>query len=148
METVARVAIIYVFVLVALRVMGKREFGELSPLELVMLMLIPDIVAPSITGEDFSLTTAIVAVSSVMLLVFLTSALVKTSRRVEAVIEATPAVLVHKGVIYSEALSTERVTADEVLAAARENGIANLADVQWAILQGDGKIAIVPRNDA
>ena len=146
METVARVAIIYVFVLVALRVMGKREFGELSPVELVMLILIPDIVAPSITRDDYSLTTAIVAVTSVMLLVFLTSLLVKSNKRIERIIEARPAVLVHEGTLYSDVLSKERVTADEVLAAARENGVADLGEVQWAILHGDGKIAIVPRD--
>lgn len=144
METVLRVVIIYLFVLVALRVLGKREFGELSPVELVMLMLIPDIVAPSITGEDFSLTTGIVAVSTVMLLVLVTSLLVHMNRRLEFVVHAKPTVLVHEGTVYSETLNRERVSAEEVLAAARENGVESLSEVKWAILQTDGRIAIVP----
>jgi len=143
-ETVLRVVIIYLFVLVALRVLGKREFGELSPVELVMLMLIPDIVAPSITGEDFSLTTGIVAVSTVMLLVLVTSLLVHMNRRLEFVVHAKPTVLVHEGTVYSETLNRERVSAEEVLAAARENGVESLSEVKWAILQTDGRIAIVP----
>ncbi|HET8985284.1 MAG TPA: YetF domain-containing protein [Trueperaceae bacterium] len=146
METVARVVIIYLFVLVALRLMGKREFGELSPVELVMLMLIPDIVAPGITREDFSLTTGILAVSTVMMLVLVTSTLTHLSRRAERLAQARPAVLVNQGVLYSEVLNLERVSPDEVLAAARENGVASLGDVEWAILQPDGKIAIVPRE--
>ena len=146
MDTVARVVITYLFVLVALRLMGKREFGELSPVELVMLMLIPDIVAPGITREDFSLTTGILAVSTVMILVLVTSTLTHVSRRAERLTQAQPAVLVNAGVVYSEVLNQERVSSEEVLAAARENGVASLGDVEWAILQADGKIAIVPRE--
>lgn len=144
METVIRVAIIYVFLLVALRLLGKREFGELSPVELVMLMLIPDIVAPGIVRDDFSLTTGIVAVSTVMLLVLVTSLLVHMNRRFEFTVHARPTVLVHQGVIYSESLNQERISAEEILAAARESGVESLQEVKWAILQSDGKIAIVP----
>lgn len=147
METVLRVVIIYVFVLVALRLLGKREFGELSPVELVMLMLIPDIVAPGITRDDFSLTTGIIAVSTVMLLVLVTSLLVHMNRRLEFVVHARPTVLVHEGTIFSETLNKERVSAEEVLAAARENGVDSLGEVKWAILQSDGKIAIVPKPE-
>lgn len=146
METVLRVAIIYVFVLAALRLLGKREFGELSPVEFVMLMLIPDIVAPGIVRDDFSVTTGLVAVSTVMLLVLVTSVLVHFNRRLERVVHARATVLVKEGTIFSDALNDERVTTEEVLASAREQGIDTLADVKWAILQSDGKIAIVPRD--
>ena len=147
METVLRVVIIYVFVLVALRILGKREFGELSPVELVMLMLIPDIVAPGIVRDDFSLTTGIVAVSTVMVLVLVTSLLVHMNHKLEHMVHARPAVLVHEGTVYSETLNRERVSAEEVLDAARENGVETLGNVKWAILQSDGKIAIVPGPD-
>lgn len=148
METVIRVAIIYLFVLVALRLLGKREFGQLSPVELVMLMLIPDIVAPGIVRDDFSLTTGIVAVSTVMLLVLITSVLVHLNQRFEFMVHARPTVLVSEGVVYSESLNKERISAEEILAAARENGVESLADVRWAILQSDGKIAIVPSESS
>jgi len=145
-ETVLRVGIIYVFVLVALRLLGKREFGQLSPVEFVMLMLIPDIVAPSIVRDDFSLTTGLVAVSTVMLLVLVTSLLVHMNRRLEFAVHARPTVLVHEGTVYSETLNKERVSAEEILASARENGVETLGEVKWAILQSDGKIAIVPKD--
>lgn len=148
METVIRVVIVYLFVLVALRLIGKREFGDLSPVELVMLLLIPDIVAPGITGDDFSLTTGFIAVSTVTLLVLVTSVLTHMNRRLERIVQARPAVLVNEGIVYSEVLNRERVSADEILAAARENGIETLGDVKWAILQSNGKIAIVPRAEA
>ena len=146
MGTVIRVVIVYVIVLVGLRLLGKREFGELSPAELVMLMLIPDIVAPAITGDDFSLTTGVLSVSTVMVLVLVTSVLVHMNQRLERTVHAKPTVLVSDGVVYAETLNLERVSAEEVLAAARENGVDSLADVRWAILQSDGRIAIVPTN--
>jgi len=138
--------IIYLFVLVALRLLGKREFGQLSPLELVMLMLIPDIVAPGIVRDDFSLTTGIVAVSTVMLLVLITSLMVHMNRRLEFAVHARPTVLVSEGIVYSQSLNKERISSEEILAAARESGLDSLGDVKWAILQSDGKIAIVPRD--
>lgn len=146
METVLRVAIIYVFLLVALRLLGKREFGQLSPVELVMLMLIPDIVAPGIVRDDFSLTTGIVAVSTVMLLVLITSVLVHMNRRFEFIVHARPTVLVHEGTLYSTSLNQERISAEEILAAAREQGLDSISKIKWAILQSDGRIAIVPRD--
>ena len=147
METVLRVAVIYLFVLTALRLLGKREFSQLSPVELIMLMLIPDIVAPSIVRDDFSLTTALIAVSTVMLLVLLTSLLVHMNRRLEFIVHARPAVLVHEGTIYSETLNKERVSTEEIVAAAREQGIESLESVKWAILQTDGRIALVPSSE-
>lgn len=146
METVVRVVVIYVFVLAALRLLGKREFGQLSPVEFVMLMLIPDIVAPGIVRDDFSITTGLVAVSTVMLLVIVTSVLVHMNRRLEVLVHAKATVLVNEGTIYSDALNKERVTAEEILASAREQGLDSLSEVKWAILQSDGRIAIVPKD--
>ena len=71
METVIRIGVIYIFLLVLLRVMGKRELGQLAPMELVLLILIPELVAQGIVGEDFSLTNAVIAVTTLTSLVFL-----------------------------------------------------------------------------
>jgi uncharacterized membrane protein YcaP (DUF421 family) len=144
-EIVARVAIVYLFILFSLRLLGKREFGDLSPLEFVMLMLIPDIVSQGIVVEDFSLTSALVAVSTVMLLVLLTSILTHVSRRAQAAVSPRPTVLLHDGSLYPKSLDEERVSPDEILQVARESGLESLDQVKWAILQSDGNIAIVPK---
>jgi len=143
-ESVIRVAIVYLFVLFALRLLGKREFGDLSPHEFVMLMLIPDIVAQGIVKEDFSLTNGLVAV----LLVALTSLLIHVSRPAELAVTPRPTVLLFDGNLYTSNLNKERVSADEVLQVARESGLETLDQVKWAILQSDGKIAIVPKEAA
>ncbi|HZW99064.1 MAG TPA: YetF domain-containing protein [Trueperaceae bacterium] len=146
MESVIRVVIVYLFVLFALRLLGKREFGQFSALELVMLMLIPDIVAPGIVREDFSLTTALVAVSTVMLLVVVTSMLAHVSKRAERAVTPMPTVLLFDGNLYSSAMNKERISAEEILQVAHQTGIETLDQVKWAILQSDGRIAIIPKN--
>ncbi len=146
MESVIRVVIVYLFVLFALRLLGKREFGQFSALELVMLMLIPDIVAQGIVREDFSLTTALVAVSTVMLLVVLTSMLAHVSHRAERAVTPMPTVLLFDGNLYSSAMNKERITAEEILQVAHQAGLETLDEVKWAILQSDGRIAIIPKR--
>jgi uncharacterized membrane protein YcaP (DUF421 family) len=144
METVIRVAIVYVFVLVGLRLLGKREFSQLSPMELVTLLLIPEIVSQSLVREDFSIVNGLVGVSTLLVLVFLTSLLAQQSRGFQKAIESSPTVLVHEGRIFADNLNRERVTPDEIFAQLRRAGLERLEQVKWAILESDGKLSIVP----
>lgn len=146
METVIRVAIIYLVILVGLRIMGKREFSQLSPLELVTLLLIPELVAQSLIREDFSLVNGVVAISTLFSLVFLNSLLVQKSKKAEQLVSGTPSVLVAHGRFIEENLNKERVTPGEVLGTMHESGLDNLAQVKWAVLETDGRITIVPEE--
>lgn len=146
METVLRVAIIYFFILVGLRVMGKREFSQMTPFELVMLLLIPELVSQSLIREDFSLINGLVAVSTVMVLVFLTSLLTHVSKRFERVVQSSPAVLVHHGRLIEETLNKERISTSEIFDQMHKSGLERLEQVKWAILESDGKIAIIPEE--
>lgn len=146
METVIRVTVIYAFILFGLRVLGKREFGQLSPLELVTLLLIPELVAQALVREDFSLTNAIVAISTLFVLVFLTSQVVHLSQRSGKVLHGTPAVLVYRGQLMEDNLNKERVTPDEVFGEMHKVGLYRLDQIRWALLETDGKIAIIPED--
>ncbi|HSI73891.1 MAG TPA: hypothetical protein VK934_12010, partial [Fimbriimonas sp.] len=86
METVVRVLVIYVFILAAMRVMGKREFGQLSPQEFVILLIIPEIVSSALNQNDNTLTNALVGVCTIMLLVFITSSLSHRFKAVETLV--------------------------------------------------------------
>lgn len=144
METVVRVAVIYLFVYVGLRVIGKREFGELSPIELVTLLLIPEITAQAIPGgDDFSLVTGLTGVATLLLLVFLTSLVHYLKPAVARAVEGEPRVLVQNGVLLRAGMDRERVTADEIMAAIREAGLDELRKVRWAILEVDGRISVI-----
>lgn len=144
METVIRVAIIYVFIVVGLRVLGKREFSQLSPLELITLMLIPEIVSQALMREDFSITNALIGLTTLFILVFITSVLMHRFKSIEVAIADTPAILVQNGRFIEENLNKERVTPDEILTEIHKNGLEKLEQVKWAILETDGKISIVP----
>ena len=92
MEAVLRVVVIYLVVVIGLRVLGKREFGQLSPLELVTLLLIPEIVSSGIQGDHFSLTHAIVGVCTLFVLVFVTSLISARFQRFQTLLDGTPRV--------------------------------------------------------
>lgn len=147
METVVRVVIIYVFVFAGLRVMGKREFSELGPIELVTLLLVPEIVSQALIREDFSLTNALIGVSTLFVLVYVTSTLTHTSRRFQAIAESSPTVLAHHGKLVPENLNRERVSAEELYEELHGQGLERLEQVRWAILESDGEVTIVPETD-
>lgn len=148
MDTVIRIAIIYVFLLLGLRIVGKRELGQMTPFDFVTLMLIPEIMQQSAVREDFSLINALVAVSTLFCLVFANSLLSYRFKRFRNVTDGEPIVLVHNGRMLTGNLDRERVPPDEVFSEMRKSGIENLQDVSWAIIEPDGKISIVPREPA
>lgn len=143
METVLRVAFVYVFIIIILRVLGKRELSQMSPMELVMLLLIPELVAQGLVGEDFSMTNAVIAVSTLAVLVFTTSTLVHRFKRVGELVEGRPSLVVDHGRPINEAMDRERLPIDELITEIRKAGIERLEDVKWGILETDGRIAII-----
>lgn len=144
MDTVARVAVIYLVLFVIFRVLGKRELGALTPFELVTLMIIPEIVSQSLTDHDSSVTNAIVGATTLCLLVFATSLLTHRFPRVNALTESSPKLLVAHGRILEANMNVERMSADELFGEMHRAGVARLEDVEWAILQSDGHVAIIP----
>lgn len=145
METVIRVSVLYVFVLFGLRMLGKREFGELAPFDLVVLLLIPEILSQAILREDFSVTNAVVALSALFTIVFLTTLASYRSRTVSQMIGGVPTVLVRHGDLVVKNMEKERVRPDEILDAMHQVGLTALAQVQWAILETDGRISVIPQ---
>jgi len=146
LDTVLRVAIVYVVLFLAFRVMGKRELGSLTPFELVTLMIVPEIVSESLHDGDHSLTNAAVGVMTLFLLVFATSVITYRFPRAAKVLESHPTVLVSNGRIVQDAMDVERVSVDDLYAEMHKAGIARVEDVRWAILEGDGRIAVIAQD--
>ena len=144
MDTVLRVVAVYVVVLLGLRVLGKREFGELSPFELVTLLVIPEILQNALVRDDYSLTNAVVGVCTLLGLVWATSVLSHLSPRFEQVVASRPAVLVRHGYLVPGEMNRERVPPQEIVAEMHKVGLERLDQVKWGILESDGKIAFVP----
>lgn len=144
METVLRVTFLYLFLVLALRILGKREFGQLSSADLVMLLIVSELVAQALVGEDYSATNAVVAVSTLVLLLFLNTTFEHWSKRYSSIVSGEPAVLVYEGRFVPQRMNQERVTPEEVFSGMHQAGLADLSEVRWGLLEPDGKLSFIP----
>jgi len=143
MDIVIRAAIVFVFVWLVLRALGKRELGELTAFELVLLFIIGDLVQQSITQNDTSISAAVLAISTIALLILVQSYVMYRWQRTRPVLEGEPEVVVYEGRFIHPVLDRERMTEEEVLEAAREQGIDDLAKVRVGVLETHGKLSFV-----
>ncbi|HEY1279005.1 MAG TPA: YetF domain-containing protein [Acidimicrobiales bacterium] len=143
MDIIVRAAVIYVFIWLVLRALGKRELGELTAFELVLLFIIGDLVQQSITADDKSLTAAVLAISVISLLIVVQSYAVFKWRRTRPVLEGSPVMLIYNGQVIDGPLQRERMTIEDLEEAAREHGIEHLSDVRAAVLETGGKLSFI-----
>jgi uncharacterized membrane protein YcaP (DUF421 family) len=146
MITVLRVVIMYLTMLVGLRLLGKREFGQLSPFELVALLLIPELSSQAIVGQDYSLTGAIVSIATLLALMYLVSVAAHFSNTFSKVVGGEPIIVVYNGKLVEDAINLERVEVEEIYTEMHKVGLERLEQVKWAILENDGSIAIIPNE--
>ena len=144
METVLRVTFVYVLVWACFRVLGKRELSQMSPFELVLLLFIPQLFSRALTRQDYSMTNAVIGATTLFTLVFLTSAGAYRLRPFARIMESRPSILVSHGVLVERQLNRERIAPEDIFSAMHKVGLERLEQVEWAILEGDGKIALIP----
>lgn len=144
METVIRVAIIYLFLMIFFRVMGKRELGQLTPFDLVLLMLIPDISQQGMARDDYSITNALIGLSTLLSLVFVNSVITYRFRKAETLVEGSPTVLFSDGRFIDKAMHLERVSRDEIITSMHRSGFESLSQIKWVLLEPDGQLAFIP----
>ena len=144
MEIVLRATVTLVVLFLLTRGVSKRSLGDMSPFEMLLLVTIGDIVQQGITQEDMSLTGSILVVSTFGFWITVLTWVTWRSERGRRIIEGVPIVLVRDGVPVDQALAVERMPLDEVLEAARQNGVDDLADVRLAVLEVNGRISIIP----
>ncbi len=142
-EIVLRTTIVYLFLVLILRLTGKREVGQMSILELIVILVISDAVQNSMVGENTTLWGGLVAVITLFVADNLLKFAARRSKRLEKALEGEPRLLVRDGRVLTKALKEEGVDIDDVRAAARGSGIARLDDVRLAVLETDGSISIV-----
>ncbi len=143
MEIVLRAAFMFAFLWVLTRVIGKKELAELSAFELVLVVTIGDLVQQGVTQEDMSVTGAVLAVGTIALLVVATSYVGFRWRRSDRVIEGAPVIVIDHGKLLDEVITIERLTRDEVLSSAREQGIDDIARIRFGVLEPDGTFSFV-----
>ncbi len=143
MEIIVRATVIFFFVWGLMRLMGKRELSELTAFELVLLISIGDLIQQGVTQEDMSITGALLAAGTIGMWILAFSYASFRWKGSRTVIEGFPVVVVQDGRLIEEMLQLERLSREEVLEAAREQGIENLADIRVGILEADGKFSFM-----
>ncbi len=146
MEIVVRATAIYFFLWALTRGLGKRELAEMTAFELVLLMVMGDLIQQGVTQEDTSVTGAILAVGTIGLWILVLSYLSYRFQPARNLIEGVPVVVVQDGLTVEPALRLERVTLDELLESARNQGIGNLRDVRLGILEPSGQFSFLKRS--
>jgi uncharacterized membrane protein YcaP (DUF421 family) len=148
MDIVFRAFVVFVFLLFLMRIVGRRELSSLEPFDLVLLIVIGDLVQQAVTQSDHSLTGALLSAGTFGVLVVAVSYLSFRFRRLRPVIEGEPMIVMQDGKPIERNLRRERITLEELAAAARRQQIASLADVQWAVLETSGQINFIRKGAA
>jgi len=143
-ELVLRGVIIYVFLLVLLRVTGKRQVGQMSAFDLVLLLILSNAVQNAMNGGDNSVVAGLILAVTLVGLNYATGIISYKSRRFETFIEGRPEVLIHNGTLYQQVLERQNITQNDLHAALRAANCPHVEDVQLAILENNGHITIQP----
>ena len=146
MDIVIRAAVIFVFIWVLMRVIGRRELSSMEPFDLIMLVVIGDLVQQGVTQQDLSVTGALLAAATIGLLTVLLAWLNYRFPRLRPALEGRPVVLVEDGKAIEPNLKRERITLEELAAQARLKEIDSISDVRWAVLETSGSISFIPRS--
>ncbi len=147
-EKVLRAVLVFLFLVAALRLGGKRELGQTNLLDLAVLLLASNALQNAMIGADNSLIGGIMGAATLFLANYVFVRLVLRSRRASRILEGTPTVLLEHGRVLERALRSEAFTENELHSAARERGFAQLADVDLIVLEPNGHMAILGREAA
>ncbi|MGH2912816.1 MAG: DUF421 domain-containing protein [Solirubrobacteraceae bacterium] len=147
MDLVIRATVVFFFIFLVTRVVGRRQLSDLEPFDFILLVVLGDLVQQGITQSDESVTGTLIVISTIALLSVGVSWISFRSARVRQITEGEPIVLVQDGHPIERNLRRERITLADIQEEARQAQIVSLADIQWAILENDGKISCIPRRD-
>jgi len=143
MDLVLRTTFVFLLVMLITRTIGRRELGTLAPFDLILLVVVGDLVQQGVTQSDYSLTGTLIVLSTLAVLIVATSYASFRSPRIQRVFEGEPIVLVEHGELVEANMRRQRMTADELAAEARLQGIAALSGVRFAVLETSGEISFI-----
>ena len=141
-ELILRGVLVYLLLIVLLRLTGKRQIGQMAPFDLVLLLVLSNAVQNAMNGGDNSVTAGAISAITLVTINFIIGYATYKSKKLEALIEGRPQVLIHNGKIYEDAMKEARLTHHELNAALRSEGCACVEEVQYAMLENNGKISV------
>jgi uncharacterized membrane protein YcaP (DUF421 family) len=145
MDIALRALFLYAFIIFVMRVLGRRELSSLTAVDLVLLIVLGDAIQQGLTQDDYSVTGAVIAVSTIGAIQVASSYIAFRSKRARKVIEGEPIVVIENGKLLENNLKRERLTEGEVAEEMRLQQIGSFDEVQWAILETNGQISFVKK---
>lgn len=147
MDSVIRGISIYVVLLIATRLSGRRTMAQMTPFDFVLLLIIAETTQQALLGDDFSISNAVVLILTLFATDVVLAWLKDWSPRVDSLLDGNPTVLISDGQVDHEAMRRSRVSIDDVLESAREQqGLKALSDIDAAVLEVSGGISIIPKQ--
>ena len=145
-EKILRSGVIYLFILLAFRFTGKRQVGQLTPFDLVLLLIISNVVQNAVIGNDNSLGGGMIGAVTILALNYLVVALTYRFKPLRHIMAGEPTLLVHNGKVFKERMEREHITMQDLEAALRKNGVVGLEKVRFAVLEENGQISVIPKT--
>jgi len=145
-EKILRPVLVYLFLVIVVRVAGRRELAQLNSFDLIVLMMLANTVQNATIGNDNSMVGGLIGVSALLLANYLVVRFLYHHPRVDSVLEGGPTLLIQDGRVIPDNLAREAITEGELLEAVRKQGLGSVAEVQEAVLESGGVISVVPRK--
>jgi uncharacterized membrane protein YcaP (DUF421 family) len=146
MDLVLRAIVVFFFIYLVTRIIGRRELSSLEPFDLILLVVIGDLVQQGVTQSDESITGTLTVITTFSLLTILVAYVSFKIKRIRLVLDGEPIVLVEDGRVIERNLRRERLTLEELAAEARQQQVASIDDIQWAVLETGGQISVIPKK--
>jgi uncharacterized membrane protein YcaP (DUF421 family) len=146
MDIAFRAIVVFAFIYLVTRLIGRRELSSLEPFDLILLIILGDTVQQGLTQDDYSLTGAVIAISVIALLQVGVSYLNFRFPKLRPILDGEPVVIVQDGKLIESNLARERLTPEEVAEQARKQQLASLDNVAWAVLETSGEISFIPKK--
>jgi uncharacterized membrane protein YcaP (DUF421 family) len=147
-EKILRPIIVYIFLIIGLRLSGKRELAQLNPFDLIVLLTLSNTVQNAIIGNDNSVTGGIIGAASLLAVNYLVVRFLYDHRKLDQLVEGSADVLIENGKVHEHKLKRELITKEELAAAARKQGFDSLSEVQQCVLEPGGTLSFTARKPA
>ena len=145
-ELILRGVIVYAFLLILIRITGKRQVGQLAPFDLILLLVLSNAVQNAMNGGDNSVGGGLISALTLVLLNYAVGMATYRSKTLEAIIEGRPDVLIHNGQLFPAVMKRAKLTHHELNAALRQAGCLCIEDVHTAVLENNGALSVVPKG--
>ncbi len=146
LKIIIRTLIIYISLLVVMRIMGKRQLGELELSELITTLLFSEIATTPITNPESPILHALVPIAIIAALEIGLSLIMIKFPSAKRILSSAPSVIIQRGKIDKKEMRKSRISIDELISQIRQNGIFDISEVDYAILEENGKITVVPKS--